>query len=242
MSLIRLSTNHTQIIANETSQLKHLLANRSFNDDIRVSVSPIDLAAPNPFSFFILKYNLLTLYVLSNPNGMKDIHEHLEQLSSWKCFLLARWCIRHCLYRTAIDLLQRLVGCVHLSIHQLWLETLMDICRAEERLQTAMTFHRSDAMDTDQNDLEKLCENLAESGSFYESSLIQMPVGQRTRIERMDGTLSLSLVNSFRHDSLTTSVSSIRHSISSVRTATFARRWCINSTSSFTCCTSTIWE
>ncbi len=35
-SLVRLSTNHTEIIANETIQLHRLLANRSLNDDVRV--------------------------------------------------------------------------------------------------------------------------------------------------------------------------------------------------------------
>jgi predicted transposase YdaD len=35
-SLVRLSTNHIQIIANETLQLRRLLANTSLNDDVRV--------------------------------------------------------------------------------------------------------------------------------------------------------------------------------------------------------------
>ena len=37
ISLVRLSTYHTQIIANESSQLRRLLAHRSLNDTIRVS-------------------------------------------------------------------------------------------------------------------------------------------------------------------------------------------------------------
>jgi hypothetical protein len=89
-------------------------------------------------------------------------------LSSWKCFLLARWCIRHCLYKLAIDLLQILIKYVHISIHESWLETLINICRAEERLQTSMN--------SSKDDLQILSDNLAEAGSFYESSLIQMPV------------------------------------------------------------------
>lgn len=35
-SLVRLSTNHTEIIANETVQLRRLLDNTSLNDDVRV--------------------------------------------------------------------------------------------------------------------------------------------------------------------------------------------------------------
>ena len=35
-SLVRLSTNHTQIIANETGQLRHLLASHTLNDSVRV--------------------------------------------------------------------------------------------------------------------------------------------------------------------------------------------------------------
>lgn len=57
---------------------------------------------------------------------------------------------------------------VHISIHEIWLQTLIDICRAEERLQTVIN--------SSKNDLQQLCDNLAEAGSFYESSLIQMPV------------------------------------------------------------------
>ena len=38
VSLVRLSTYHTQMIGNETSQLRHLLAHRSLNDSIRVGV------------------------------------------------------------------------------------------------------------------------------------------------------------------------------------------------------------
>ena len=117
---------------------------------------------------FFLKYNLLALFALSNPNNIHEIHEHVKQISSWKCFLLARWCIRHCLYRLAIDLLQILMNCVHTSTTRVWLETLIDICRAEERLQTVMN--------SSEPDLQVLCENLAEAGSFYESSLIRMPV------------------------------------------------------------------
>jgi hypothetical protein len=45
---------------------------------------------------------------------------------------------------------------------------LIVICRGEERLQTINN--------SSKNNLEVLCENLAEAGSFYESSLIQMPV------------------------------------------------------------------
>ncbi|CAF2979713.1 unnamed protein product [Rotaria sp. Silwood2] len=146
-SLVRLSTNHKEIIANETIQLRHLLANTSLNDDVR--------------------YNLLALFVLSNPNDINEIHEHVKQLSSWKCFLLARWCIRHCLFKLAIDLLEILINYIHISIHEIWLRTLIDICHAEERLQTTMN--------SPENDLQLLCDNLAEAGSFYESSLIQMP-------------------------------------------------------------------
>ncbi|CAF4327633.1 unnamed protein product, partial [Adineta steineri] len=47
-SLVRLSINHTEIIANEIIQLRQLLMNTSLNDDVR--------------------YNLLALFVLSNPN------------------------------------------------------------------------------------------------------------------------------------------------------------------------------
>lgn len=99
---------------------------------------------------------------------MNKIHEHVKQLSSWKCFLLARWCIRHCLYKLAIDLLNLLMNYVHISTHEIWLQTLISICRAEERLQTALN--------PSNKDLQILCENLAEAGSYYESSLIQMPV------------------------------------------------------------------
>jgi hypothetical protein len=147
-SLVRLSTNHTEIIANETIQLHRLLANRSLNDDVR--------------------YNLLALFVLSNSNNLEEIHQHIQQLSSWKCFLLARWCIRHCLYKLAINLLQKLRNYLQISIHLIWIETLIAICQGEERLQTIMI--------SSENNLEILCENLAEAGSFYESSLIQMPV------------------------------------------------------------------
>jgi hypothetical protein len=35
-SLVRLSTNHTEIIVNEILQLRRLLANPSINDDVRV--------------------------------------------------------------------------------------------------------------------------------------------------------------------------------------------------------------
>jgi len=35
-SLVRLSTNHTEIIANEIIQLRRLLSNTSLNDDVRV--------------------------------------------------------------------------------------------------------------------------------------------------------------------------------------------------------------
>lgn len=131
------------------------------------------------FLFFFLKYNLLALFVLSNPNNINDIHEHIEQLSAWKCFLLARWCIRHCLYKIARDLLEILTKCVQIAIHRIWLDTLIDICQAEERLQKNINLSKADdAMDDDQNYsyLERLCETLAESGSFYESSLIKMPV------------------------------------------------------------------
>ncbi|CAF2105915.1 unnamed protein product [Rotaria magnacalcarata] len=148
-SLVRLSTNHKEIIGNETAQLCRLLANPSLNDDD-------------------VRYNLLALFVLSNPNNnINEIHEHVKQLSPWKCFLLARWCIRHCLFKLAIDLLQIVINCVNISIHEIWLQTLMDICRAEERLQTAMN--------SSKDDLQVLCENIAEAGSFYESSLITMP-------------------------------------------------------------------
>ncbi|CAF4026057.1 unnamed protein product, partial [Rotaria sp. Silwood1] len=83
-----------------------------------------------------MKYNLLALFVLSDSNDINEIHEHIKQLSSWKCFLLARWCIRHCLYKLAINLLEILLNYIHISIHEIWLRTLIDICRAEERLQT----------------------------------------------------------------------------------------------------------
>ncbi|CAF0953179.1 unnamed protein product [Adineta steineri] len=147
-SLVRLSINHTEIIANEIIQLRQLLMNTSLNDDVR--------------------YNLLALFVLSNPNDFNEIHEHVKQLSSWNCFLLARWCIRHCLYKLAIDLLQILINYVHISIHIIWIETLIDICRGEERLQTVIN--------SSKNDLQIFCDSLAEAGSFYESSLIQMPI------------------------------------------------------------------
>lgn len=104
------------------------------------------------------------------------MHEHLQQLSAWKCFLLARWCIRHCLYKIAVDLLKMLNECVHVSIHRVWLDTLMDMCRAEERLQIAMSLFTNESMDDSSDHSARLCENLAEAGSFYESSLIQMPV------------------------------------------------------------------
>ncbi len=116
---------------------------------------------------FNLKYNLLALFVLSNSNNIDEIHAHIQQLSSWKCFLLARWCIRHCLYKLAIDLLQLLRNSIQISIHIIWIETIIAICRGEERLQTTIN--------SSKNNLEILCENLAEAGSFYESSLIQMP-------------------------------------------------------------------
>ncbi len=48
------------------------------------------------------------------------------------------------------------------------METIINICRAEERLQTALN--------SSNNNLQILSDNLAEAGSFYESSLIQMPV------------------------------------------------------------------
>jgi hypothetical protein len=57
---------------------------------------------------------------------------------------------------------------LQISIHIIWIETLIAICQGEERLQTIMS--------SSENNLEVLCENLAEAGSFYESSLIQMPV------------------------------------------------------------------
>jgi len=173
VSLVRLSTHHIQMITNETCQLRHLLAHTSLNDTIR--------------------YNLLALFVLSNPNNINDIHEHIEQLSAWKCFLLARWCIRHCLYKIARDLLEMLTKCVQTAIHRIWLDTLIDLCQAEERLQANINLSKADdAMDDDQNYsyLERLCENLAEAGSFYESSLIKMP----TRLllendsDRLNGT------------------------------------------------------
>lgn len=70
-----------------------------------------------------------------------------------------------------------LLHCVQISIHRIWLETLMDLCQAEERLQTSLTLSTTDEpMDEDHPFLERLCENLAEAGSFYESSLIQLPV------------------------------------------------------------------
>jgi len=101
----------------------------------------------------------------------------VKKLSSWKCFLLARWCIRHCLYKLAIDLLQILLRSVHVSTHRSWIETILAICQAEERLQSIQ--------DLPKNNLENLCEILAEAGSFYESSLIQMPVQER-RIIRLN--------------------------------------------------------
>lgn len=57
---------------------------------------------------------------------------------------------------------------IHTSIHEIWLQTLINICCAEERLQTTMN--------SSNEDLQQLCDNLAEAGSYYESSLIQMPV------------------------------------------------------------------
>ena len=50
------------------------------------------------------------------------------------------------------------------------------MCRAEERLQTAMSLFTNESMDDSSDRSAQLCENLAEAGSFYESSLIQMPV------------------------------------------------------------------
>ncbi|CAF1303213.1 unnamed protein product, partial [Adineta ricciae] len=146
-SLVRLSINHTEIITNQIVELRRLLAHTSLNDDVR--------------------YNLLALFVLSNPSDMNEIQEHINQLSLWKCFLLARWCIRHCLYKLAIELLQRLLTHVHVSAHVMWLEALIDMCRGEERLQILMN--------SSKNDLQILCDSLAEAGAFYESSLIQMP-------------------------------------------------------------------
>lgn len=99
---------------------------------------------------------------------MDEIHHHIEQLSAWKCYLLARWCMKHCLYKLAIDLLQILRNLIEISMHQIWIDTLILICQGEEHLQAIAK--------TSKNDLEVLCENLAEAGSFYESSLIQMPV------------------------------------------------------------------
>ena len=130
------------------------------------------------------QYNLLALFVLSNPNDINEIHQHLEQLSAWNCFLLARWCIRHCLYKIARDLLQMLTNCVQISLHRVWLETLMDMCHAEERLQTAMTLSSAESIETNNDDLARLCENLAEAGAFYESSLIQMPVSKDAIVAR----------------------------------------------------------
>lgn len=105
---------------------------------------------------------------------MDEIHHHIEQLSAWKCFLLARWCIKHCLYQLAIDLLQILRNLIEISMHQIWIDTLISICQGEERLQAIAK--------TSKNDLEVLCESLAEAGSFYESSLIQMPVRKIEKI------------------------------------------------------------
>lgn len=99
---------------------------------------------------------------------MQEIHGHIDQLSLWNCFLLARWCIRHCLYKLAIELLRKLVAHVHMSLHLVWLEALIDICQGEERLQSLTS--------ASTNDLQSLCTDLAEAGAFYESSLIQMPV------------------------------------------------------------------
>ena len=107
---------------------------------------------------------------------MNEIQEHINQLSLWKCFLLARWCIRHCLYKLAIELLQRLLIYVHISAHVMWLEALIDMCRGEERLQTLMN--------SSKNDLQILCDSLAEAGAFYESSLIQMPVCKASSEDR----------------------------------------------------------
>lgn len=101
---------------------------------------------------------------------MDEIHQHIAQLSAWKCFLLARWCIRHCLYKLAIDLLEILRTHLRISIHQNWMDMLIAICRGEERLQIIGNQSKKN--------FEILCENLAEAGAFYESSLIQMPVGR----------------------------------------------------------------
>jgi hypothetical protein len=74
-----------------------------------------------------------------------------------------------------------LVDCVQISSHRVWLNTLMDICRAEEQLQIVMnTFMNPMRDESSNNNLEQLCDNLAQAGSFYESSLIQMPVGDET--------------------------------------------------------------
>ena len=66
------------------------------------------------------------------------------------------------------SLLQIILHFIHISIHEIWLQTLIDICRGEERIQTTMNSLK--------NDLQILCDNLAEAGSFYESSLMEMPV------------------------------------------------------------------
>lgn len=164
-SLVRLSTNHIEIISNEIIQLRHLLGNTSLNNDVRVRK---EIHSFSKFLNFLLQYNLLALFVLSHSNDINEIHDYIKDLSLWKCFLLARWCIRHCLYKLSIELLQNLLPNIQRSIHISWIETLISICQGEERLQTIMN--------TSKNNLEILCENLAEAGSFYESSLIQMPV------------------------------------------------------------------
>ena len=118
--------------------------------------------------FFLFQYNFLALFVLSNSTDIKEILGYVEKLSPWNCFLLARWCIRHCLYSIARDLLEMVKNLVKLSIHRVWLESLIEICQAEQRLQTVINLNN--------DDFSELCDNLAEAGSHYESSLMQIPV------------------------------------------------------------------
>jgi hypothetical protein len=161
---------------------------------------------------------------------MQEIHEHVKQLSLWKCFLLARWCIRHCLYKLAIDLLQRLLDHVHVSIHLIWLETLIGICQGEERLQSLMNAPK--------DDLQMLCNDLAEAAAFYESSLIQMPV--RTERLLVSKIVNVSCFYSENSPMMMTSILKMPRLVSNGPTVVYARRLSISSMNLSTPSTNTI--
>ncbi|CAF1508111.1 unnamed protein product, partial [Didymodactylos carnosus] len=149
-SLLHLSTYHPQLIKNEMDHIRQLLLSATTED---------------------IRYNLISLLVLSySLESTNEIIEYSKLLSNWKCFLLARWCVRHCLYSPAIELFRSLADLTESPSHKCWLETITNICHGEACLQ--IEFISNDIIKCD---LQLLCENLSKANSFYESSLIQMP-------------------------------------------------------------------